>query len=102
MSGLRSRTSDEELARMKAGTPTSEIRGGKRYWSVSPYALGSLKDCAESLGVDLEVVLRAAETDQLGALIETRARRNVPRRNVARIDSLYRRRELAAKQVPPW
>jgi hypothetical protein len=102
MSGLRNRTSEEELARMKAGTPRQVPGGGKRGWMVGDYALCALTECAESLGVPVEVVLRAAETDRLGALIETRARRNVPRRNVARIDSLYRRRELEAKQVPSW
>jgi hypothetical protein len=104
MSGLRNRTSDEELARMKSGTPRSEVSGGKRYWYVGDYALRSLKECAKRLGVEVEVVLRAAETDQLGALIEKRtgSGRNAEKRNLTRIRNLYRKREIAAKQVPPW
>ena len=61
------------------------------------------RSCAEQIGLPLEVVVRAAQTGQLGRLLEARkgSGRNVEKRNlVARIDSMYRRLELAAK--PPW
>jgi hypothetical protein len=82
--------------------PVLETVGGRTGWSVAAHQLSAFRSCAKQIGLPVEVVLRAAQTGQLGRLIEKRSGRNVPRRNVARIDSLYRRRELAAKQVPPW
>jgi hypothetical protein len=76
--------------------------GGVRRWSVTPHGLDAFSGCAKQLGVGLEVVLRAAELGVLGRLIEKRGGRTTERRNVARVDSLYRRREIMAKQVPSW
>jgi hypothetical protein len=49
-------------------------------------------------------MLRAAGTNKLGALIEVRkgSGRNVERRNLIRLENFYRRREIAARMVPPW
>jgi hypothetical protein len=60
----------------------------------------SFKSCARQLDLPLEVIVRAAETGRLGRLIEQRSGRQAERRNLARIDSMYRRLELAAK--PRW
>jgi hypothetical protein len=71
--------------------------GGHSGWRVAAHQLSAFRSCAKQIGVPIEIVLRAAQTGQLGKLIEERSGRNIERRNLARIDSLYRRRELSAK-----
>src|SRR5512132_3762988 len=84
--------------------PIFETAAGGSGWRVGGSQLAAFKSCARQLDLPIEIVLRAAGTNRLGALIEARngSGRNVAMRNVARIDSLYRRRELAARLVPPW
>ena len=52
--------------------------------------------------VDLDVVLRCAETGKLARLVEARSGRKAEERSLTRIRNLYRKRELQARQVPPW
>jgi hypothetical protein len=56
--------------------------------------LSALVSCARWCDLPLPVVLRAASTGRLGALIEKRSGRHTERRNTARLDALYRKREL--------
>jgi hypothetical protein len=64
------------------------------------------RSCAEQTGLPLEVVVRAAQTGQLGRLIAKRSGHIAERRNLrghlARCDQLLRRAELMSKQVPDW
>jgi hypothetical protein len=84
--------------------PRYETAGGAGGWRVGALQLSALSSCARQLKLPLDVVLRAASTNRLGALIEARkgSGRNVEKRNVERIRNLYRKREIAARQVPPW
>src|SRR5215217_923643 len=95
--------SDEELANLKAGTPRFDRAAGG--WRVSRHVLEALESCGRQIGCDIDVVLRAAETGQLGRLIEARGGRRTAstgrnlRRTLALKDQLYRRRVLAEKMV---
>jgi len=51
----------------------------------------SFKSCARQLNLPLEMIVRAAETGQLGRLIEQRSGSRTERRNRARQDVLYRK-----------
>jgi hypothetical protein len=51
-----------------------ETAGGGVTWRASAHALSAFACCARQLGVDVELVLRAAQTGRLGELIATRAR----------------------------
>lgn len=103
---FRTRTSEEELANMKAGTPKFETWGGERGYRVGGYQLSAFRSCAKQLGLPVELVLRGAETGQLAKMIEKRNGRNAEQRaaqhNLTRRDVLYRRAELMTKLVPPW
>jgi transposase len=79
-----------------------EVAGGGVGWRTSASALSAFRSCARQLGVDVDVVLRAANTGQLGKLIQKRSGRSAAKRNLSRIEALYRKRELAARQVTPW
>jgi hypothetical protein len=92
----------DDLDRVRLDLPTLETMGGGSGWSVRAHQLSAFASCAKQLGLPLELVLRAAGTGRLGALIEKRSGRNVAKRNVDRIRNLYRKREIAARQVPPW
>jgi hypothetical protein len=98
------RLSEEELANMKAATPAYETAADGAGWRLGSYQLSAFRSCAKHLGLPLGVVLRAAGTNRLGALIEKRngSGRNVEKRNLTRIRNLYRKREIAARQVPIW
>jgi hypothetical protein len=89
--------------------PIFETAGGVSGWRVSGYQLAAFRSCARQLGLPVEVVLRAASTDKLGALIiekrgggRTTSWRDHLRRQLAMTDILIRKAELAAKLVPPW
>jgi hypothetical protein len=98
--------SEEELANAKAGTPpvyeTAAVGSG---WRMSRGQLEAFGSCARQIGLPLNVVLRASTTGRLGDLIAKRSGRIAEGRNrrahLARVDILYRRSELAAKQCPP-
>jgi hypothetical protein len=97
----------DDYDRVRLGLPTLETVGGNSGWRVAGHQLSAYASCARQLGVDVEIVMRAAGTNKLGALIEKRggrtaSRRNFRRRHLARTDALHRRAELAAKQVPQW
>ncbi len=72
-----------------------ETAGGDSGWRVGAHQLSAYASCAKHLGLPIELVLRAASTNKLGALIEKRkgSGRNVEKRNLTRIGNLYRRRE---------
>ena len=98
---------EEELADLKAPTPRLETMNGRTGWSVGAHQLSAFASCAKQIGTSVEVVMRAVETDQLGALIQKRSghiaeRRNLLRGHLARTDMLIRRAELMRKQVPDW
>jgi hypothetical protein len=99
----------DDLDRMRQGLPMYvETADGARGWSASAHALSAFASCAKQLGLPLPVVLRAASTDKLGALIEKRggrrtaSRRNILHRQLAMTDILIRKAVLAEKMVPPW
>jgi hypothetical protein len=97
----------DDLDRLRLGLPTFETAGGNSGWNVRSHQLSAFASCARQLGVDVEIVLRAASTGKLAALIEKRGgttttRRNLRRRHLARMDQLHRREVLMAKLVPPW
>jgi hypothetical protein len=75
-------------------------------WRVGGAQLAAYRSCARQLGVDVELVMRAAGTNKLGALIEKRSGRTPSRRDLrghlARKDQLHRRAVLAARLVPTW
>jgi hypothetical protein len=77
-------------------------------WRVGGAQLAAYRSCARQLGVDVELVMRAAGTNKLGALIQVRkgsgrqAERRDLRGHLAWRDVLYRRATLMAKQVPVW
>jgi hypothetical protein len=67
------RSSEEEIERAKAGTPMLETTGGRLGWSMGSAAqLSAFRSCARQLGLPLEIVLRAVETDKLARLIQVR------------------------------
>jgi hypothetical protein len=88
--------------------PAFETADGHSGWRVGAHQFAAFASCARQLNVDVEVVMRAAGTGKLAALIEARGgRRTVSRRAVlrgqlARTDMLLRRHELMRKQIPPW
>jgi hypothetical protein len=92
----------DDLDRLKLNLPTLETVGGNSGWSVGAHQSSAFRSCAKQLNLPIELVLRAAGTNQLGKLIEQRSGRNAAKRNVERIRNLYRKREIAARQVPPW
>jgi hypothetical protein len=92
----------DDLDRLRFGLPVYETAGGHSGWRVGANQLSAFASCARQLGLPLDVVLRAASTNKLGRLIEKRSPRNAERRNLNRIRNLYRKREIAARQVPPW
>ena len=94
----------DDIDRLKLNLPMYETAGGDSGWRVGAHQLSAYASCAKHLGLPIELVLRAASTNKLGALIEKRkgSGRNVEKRNLTRIRNLYRRREIAARQVPPW
>jgi hypothetical protein len=98
----------DDLDRLKLNLPMLETVGGNSGWSVGAHQLSAFRSCAKQLGLPIEVVLRAASTDKLGALIiekrgggRTASRRDVLSPQLAMTDILIRRAELWAKQLPP-
>jgi hypothetical protein len=92
----------DDLDRVRHGLPMFETAGGSPGWSVSARAMEGYRSLAKWANVPLELVMRHMANGTASTLIETRAGRQAKRRNLSRIEWLYRRRELAAKQVPPW
>jgi hypothetical protein len=56
--------------------PVLETVGGHSGWRVAAHQLSAFRSCAKQIGLPIEVVLRAAQTGQLGRLIETRRSRS--------------------------
>jgi hypothetical protein len=96
----------DDLDRLRLGLPTFETAGGGSGWNVTAHTMSAYASCAKQLNVDVELVLRAANTGRLAALIEKRSGRTPERRDLrghlARKDVLYRRRELMRTQLPSW
>jgi hypothetical protein len=94
----------DHLDRLRADLPTFETTGGGAGWSVGAHQFSAFRSCAKQLDLPVEIVMRAASTGRLGELIQVRngSGRHVEKRNLARLDILYRKREIAARQVPPW
>jgi hypothetical protein len=90
--------------RIQSGLPQLEVQGGNAGWLVGDHQLSAFRSCAKALDLDVAIVMRAAQTNRLAALIEARngSGRGLATRNITRIRNLYRKREIAARQVPPW
>jgi hypothetical protein len=86
----------DDLDRIRQGLAILETVGGAAGWSTSAHQYGAFMSCAKQLGVDVSVVMRAASTGKLGALIEARkgSTRSIERHNTARLAGLYRKKVL--------
>jgi hypothetical protein len=95
----------DDLDRLRQGLPMYVETAAGGGWNVTGHALSAYASCARQLNVDVELVLRAANTGRLAALIEKRggrtaSRRNLRRAHLARKDQLHRLTVLTAIRTP--
>jgi len=94
----------DDLDRLRNDLLVLETTGGSSGRRMSAAQMSAFASCSRQIGEPLNVVLRAVSTGRLGDLIQARkgSGSNVEKRNVERIRNLYRKREIAARMVPPW